>query len=110
MGLALQLAAGNHNTVLVVDEVENGLDPHRLRHFLRHLSAAASSGDQVLVVTHSPLVLEQLAASQLAVVRSNAQTPTVNAVQGQHARSEERRLGQERVSTWRPPWPPAHAQ
>jgi putative ATP-dependent endonuclease of OLD family len=53
---SLEIAAANQKgaPVILVDEIERGLEPHRQRTLMRLL---ASSGNQVFVTTHSPIVL-----------------------------------------------------
>lgn len=69
-GIATQQLAFAHKTILMIDEIEYGLEPHRLVYLLHHLR---NSGEvaQVFVTTHSPVAVEQLAASDLCVVRSD---------------------------------------
>jgi len=54
---ALEIAAlrQSENPLVVVDEVERGLEPYRQRSIVRDLQA---SGSQVFMTTHSPAVLE----------------------------------------------------
>jgi predicted ATPase len=64
-----------------IDELENGLDPHRLIHLLRHLRAKATDDSmQVFITTHSPLVVSALDASEMQVIRSQNGTTTATPV------------------------------
>lgn len=66
----LQRAAAAAATVALVDEVEYGLEPHRLMRLLDSLGAKdATQPLQVFMTTHSPVTLRELAANQLFVVR-----------------------------------------
>jgi hypothetical protein len=76
IALSLQLAATDP-ALLLIDEVETGLEPHRLNRFLAEIETVSEAGTQVLMATHSPLAMEQLGVAQLAVVRSDACTTTV---------------------------------
>jgi putative ATP-dependent endonuclease of OLD family len=80
LSLAIQRAALGEAGVLVLDEIEIGLEPHRLRMLLSKLRVAADEGKQVFLTTHSPITLENLEAQSLRVVRSNAGTTTVTDV------------------------------
>lgn len=64
-----QLAAGNRSIVLV-DELENGLEPHRAVSLLRYLRTD-SSYSQVFATTHSAIVVEQSQIANLALVRKD---------------------------------------
>jgi len=66
LALAIQREAAGQSVVMLVDEVEHGLEPHRLRHLLRELRA---SGQQVLLTTHSDTAIAELGADDIGVVR-----------------------------------------
>ena len=77
LGSSRLLVAGLQNKVaedasmLLVDEVEIGLEPHRIAKFLRAIgSKNKDNGLQVFMTTHSPTVVRELAADQLNIVRS----------------------------------------
>ncbi|SAK99478.1 recombination protein F [Caballeronia temeraria] len=75
----LQRAAAAAATVALVDEVEYGLEPHRLMRLLDSLGVKdATQPLQVFMTTHSPVTLRELAGDQLFVVRrrSGAHTAT----------------------------------
>jgi hypothetical protein len=76
VALALQSMAVSQGAIVLVDEVEHGLEPHRLRHLLRVLRAAPSTGQgQVVLTTHSSVAVEEMDARELVTVRSqNGQT------------------------------------
>ncbi|ATD63926.1 ATP-dependent endonuclease [Janthinobacterium svalbardensis] len=66
----LQRAAAAAATVALVDEVEYGLEPHRLMRLLDSLGAKDTAQPlQVFMTTHSPVTLRELAGDQLFVVR-----------------------------------------
>lgn len=62
--LAAALLAPWPPAVLLVEEIENGVHPTRLRLVLELLSEAARLGPQIIVTTHSPLVLACLPPEQ----------------------------------------------
>ncbi|APF85617.1 AAA family ATPase [Ralstonia solanacearum] len=69
-GLQRAAAAAAAATVALVDEVEYGLEPHRLMRLLDSLGAKdATEPLQVFMTTHSPVTLRELAGNQLFVVR-----------------------------------------
>jgi hypothetical protein len=69
-GLATQQLAYEHRTIVLIDEVEYGLEPHRLVYLLNRLRKSKDVA-QVFVTTHSPVAVEQLNAGDIAVVRSS---------------------------------------
>lgn len=69
----LQRAAATVAPIALVDEVEHGLEPHRLMRFLDSLGAKdATLPLQVFMTTHSPVALRELSGNQLFVVRTHA--------------------------------------
>ena len=57
--------------IALVDEAEIGLEPHRIARFLRMLGAGVDDGPQVFLTTHSPTVIRELRASELAIMRED---------------------------------------
>lgn len=81
LGLAIQENALKGQTIVAIDEVEAGLDPHRLHHLIRHLRERSARGElQVILTTHAPLVVEALDHDQVFIVRSRTHTTTVQGV------------------------------
>jgi len=81
--LAIQEKAIADGAIVLVDEVEHGLEPHRLHSLLRHLKRRTDGGvGQVIMTTHAPLAVEALRAADISVVRCVAGTTTVREVPG----------------------------
>lgn len=80
VAMAIQQSAVTDGSITLVDEIEAGLEPFRLRHLLRHLTVGTEVPDgteegtrgQVILTTHSPAVLEELPANAIHLVRRNA--------------------------------------
>lgn len=75
--LAIQRAAIGDGAIILVDEIEQGLEPHRILGAIVHLKAAQAQASeegrsvgQVLMTTHSDVALSEIAPSSLHVVRS----------------------------------------
>ena len=69
----LQNKAAEGASMLLVDEVEIGLEPHRIAKFLITIgSKDEENGLQVFMTTHSPIVVRELTAEQINVIRSGA--------------------------------------
>jgi len=66
----LQQKAAARSSVLLVDELEHGLEPHRIIRFLGSLGAKEKPPPlQIFMTTHSPIALPELSGSQLFVLR-----------------------------------------
>lgn len=69
----LQRQASQAASIALVDEVEFGLEPHRLTRFMDSLGAKDQVEPlQVFLTTHSPVALRELSGHQLFVIRSLA--------------------------------------
>lgn len=66
----LHRAAAEAASIVLVDEIEYGLEPHRLTRLLSSLGAKEKMAPlQVFMTSHSPVVLRELTGAQLFVVR-----------------------------------------
>ncbi|MFF0348978.1 ATP-dependent endonuclease [Micromonospora arida] len=79
--IAVQEGAALNGHVMLVDEIEQGLEPHRLLHVLHRVKQRAiGSRGQVIVTTHSPSAVQALETADICVVRSTAGETTVRQV------------------------------
>ena len=70
--LSIQDRAMDGGSIIAIDEVEHGLEPHRLGQTLRHLKKRTDAGElQVIMTTHSPITVETLGAVDLVVVHTD---------------------------------------
>jgi putative ATP-dependent endonuclease of the OLD family len=66
----LQRKAAEETAIILIDETEHGLEPHRIIRFITSLGAKEDRPPlQVFMTTHSPVVLRELSGNQLFVVR-----------------------------------------
>lgn len=65
----LQRKATISASIVLSDELEYGLEPHRIARFLGSLGAREKDPLQVFLTTHSPVALRELSGSQLHVLR-----------------------------------------
>jgi hypothetical protein len=78
--LTTGLQKSNHSTthITLFDEVEIGLEPHRVARLVHHLKDDTTG--QYFLTTHSPVVLRELTVDDLHIVHSrNGQTEIVRA-------------------------------
>jgi hypothetical protein len=68
VAMGLQARTIPEGGIVLVDEIENGLEPHRLRHVLKALRSNSDRG-QVLFSSHSPVTLVELAATEVSWVK-----------------------------------------
>ena len=66
----LQRKASEQSTVVLIDELEHGLEPHRILRLLGSIGAKEVQPPlQAFITTHSPVTLRELRGEQLHVVR-----------------------------------------
>ncbi len=66
----LQRKAAKEAAIILIDELEHGLEPHRIIRLLGSIGAKEKVAPlQAFVTTHSPVALRELAGEQLFVVR-----------------------------------------
>ena len=64
VAVAMQMKLQGGKNISLIDEIETGLEPHRIRGLLQRLK---NSEQQVFATTHSPVVVRELAAANLYV-------------------------------------------
>lgn len=65
----LQRKAASQASIVLSDELEYGLEPHRIARFLGSLGAKEAAPLQAFLTTHSPVALRELSGNQLFVLR-----------------------------------------
>jgi len=70
MGLALQTGLREKGGISLIDEIEYGLEPHRICQVLSLLRSKTGFSGQVFLTTHSPCVLQELSVVNLKLVFS----------------------------------------
>lgn len=74
----LQRRAAAEASIALIDELEHGLEPHRIIALLNSLGAKEDPPPlQVFATTHSPVVVRELAAEQLNLARRSAEVSTI---------------------------------
>ena len=68
----LQRKAARETTVVIIDELEYGLEPHRIIRLLGSIGAKEARPPlQAFVTTHSPVALRELSGDQLVAIHKN---------------------------------------
>lgn len=88
--LSMQYQENSGESVVLADEVEYGLEPHRLRLLLDNFKKGVciNSDDepekvckqQVFITTHSPIAVSELGVGEICVVKNNSGTLTINPI------------------------------
>ena len=78
---SLQRRLASSASALLIDELEHGLEPHRIIRLIGSLGAKGTSPrPQVFATTHSSVALQELSGDQLYVVRKTTSKHTVEVV------------------------------
>ncbi len=80
LAAAIQKAVLKGQGAILVDEVEHGLEPHRIVHLVRTLTREGGDAPQVFMTTHSPTVVAELGAAMISVVQCDGGATTVTNV------------------------------
>lgn len=77
MGLALQMGLQDKGGISLIDEIEYGLEPHRICQVLSLLRSKAGATGQIFLTTHSSCVLQELNIDNLKIVFSSNGITTI---------------------------------
>ncbi|HEX3476859.1 MAG TPA: ATP-binding protein [Kofleriaceae bacterium] len=69
-------------SLMIIEEIENGLDPWTLEFVLQELRDAAERGIQIVLTTHSPFLLDHVSPEEVVVVRREKRQSTYEQVTG----------------------------
>lgn len=70
LSMGLNILATEGSALLLVDEVENGLEPYRLRSLLNEFRDTHTDIGQVIMTTHSPIAVAECTIGELLIVQS----------------------------------------
>ena len=71
LSMGLNIQASDGNALLLIDEVESGLEPYRLRNLLNEFRTTHASSGQVIMTTHSPIAVAECTVGELLIVQSS---------------------------------------
>ena len=83
--LAMQKSVTKEGTILLVDEIEHGLEPVRVRQLVRNLRDAAEGRDghrigQVFFTTHSPIAVVESVPGEWHIVRNDLENTSITQI------------------------------
>ncbi len=79
--MAIHKSSVANGAVILIDEIENNLEPYRLRHLIRQIRPdKPDDKHQVIFTTHSPVAVVECKANELYVVRSSNGATDVKSV------------------------------
>lgn len=93
MGLNIKSSTGD--SLLLVDEIETGLEPYRIRSLINEFRNTHEHLGQVIFTTHSPIVVAECVVGELSVVQSKNGVTQI--VKLNHSDSETNKVIQAQV-------------
>lgn len=91
MSMAAHKASVKDGAIILIDEIENNLEPYRLRHLIRQLRPNTDERHQVIFSTHSAVSIVECKADELYVVRNESGKTLVRQV-GKELQSTARKV------------------
>lgn len=77
LSMGLNINVYNGDSLLLIDEIENSLEPFRLRALINELRDNHNEHGQIIMTTHSPIAVSECILKELMVVHSNVGETTV---------------------------------
>jgi len=70
LSIAIQRHSVPEGGIILIDEIETALEPHRLRHLIRILRPGEQANQQIFMTTHSSIAIQELNADELYIVHN----------------------------------------
>ena len=70
LSIGLNIHSFSGNTLLLIDEVETGLEPYRLKSLIAELRVIYAESGQVIMTTHSPVALAECTTKEIMIIQS----------------------------------------
>lgn len=70
LSMGLNIGAAPGEAILLIDEVENGLEPFRLRNLINEFRSERSATGQILMTTHSSVAVAECSIDEIMVIHS----------------------------------------
>lgn len=70
LSMGLNIGAAHGEAILLIDEIENGLEPFRLRNLINEFRSERSATGQILMTTHSSVAVAECSIDEIMVVHS----------------------------------------
>lgn len=70
LSMGLNINVASCDTLLLIDEVENGLEPYRICSLINEFRENHCDSGQIIMTTHSPVVVAECTISELLIIQS----------------------------------------
>lgn len=80
LSMGLNINSFENGPILIIDEIETGLEPYRLKSLINEFRTKHNTSGQIIMTTHSPVVLAECQIQELLVVQSNSGITSVHKI------------------------------
>lgn len=70
LSMGLNINVTNDNSILLIDEIESGLEPYRIKSLINQFRSKMNNNNHVIFTTHSPVVVSEAKLEDMLVIRS----------------------------------------
>lgn len=70
LSMALNIAAAEGQPILLIDEIENGLEPYRICNLINEFRINHNDSGQIIMTTHSPVTVSECTVDELLVINN----------------------------------------
>lgn len=78
LSIGLNIKSFSGSTLLLIDEIETGLEPYRLKSLIAELRVSHKDSGQVIFTTHSPVAVTECTIQELVIINSKAGTTSAH--------------------------------
>lgn len=71
LSMGLNIQASDGNALLLIDEIESGLEPYRIRSLLNEFRVTHKTAGQIILTTHSPIVVAECTIDEILIIQSS---------------------------------------
>ena len=89
LSMGLNIGASDNGSILLIDEIENGLEPYRLCSVINELRLKQKDSGQTIMTTHSSVTVEECTIEELLIVRSEHGETKAYSLKGNDRKTNE---------------------
>ena len=70
ISMGMNVNCSDAGAIVLIDEIETGIEPYRLRQLIKRLEEMVKEKGQVIITSHSPVVVTELNVENIVITRS----------------------------------------
>lgn len=80
LSMGLNINSFDNGPILIIDEVETGLEPYRIKSLINEFRTKHNETGQIIITTHSPVVLSECQIKELLIIQSQSGTTSMHRI------------------------------